>query len=143
MTEHRIKVLCVDDNEALLEALQMKLAAEPDVSPIGCLYTADALVETAGRLRPDIVLLDLDMPGQDPIAAIADLSQVHPDVRVVILSGYVREEYIKRALDAGALGYLAKGEEPEVIVGALRRVAAGNFAFGNEVAQHLRRSWNS
>jgi len=141
MNSRTIRVLCVDDNQALVDALRIKLAAERDIEAVGHLLSADELVEAVERMQPDIVLLDLDMPGRDPLAALSELAVTHPHVRTIILSGYVREDFINRALDAGAWGYVAKGEEPDVIVAALRRVASGNFAFGNEVAKHLRKSW--
>lgn len=144
MTLHDpIRVLCVDDNEALIDALRIKLASEPDIEAVGFLPSADELIETAERLRPHVIVLDLDMPGRDPFSAIAELAERQPDSRVVILSGYVREDYIKRALDAGAWGYIAKGEEPDLIVSAIRQVASGVFAFGIEVAMHLRKSWSA
>lgn len=135
----RIRVLFVDDNAALIEALRVRLDRESDLTAVGHLPTADALLQEVERVQPDLVVLDIDMPGRNPLDALEELSEAHPDVRTVILSGYVREDYINRALDAGAWGYIAKSEEPDSIIDTLRRVAAGQFSFGTEVTRHLRR----
>ena len=138
-----LRVLCVDDNAALIEALRIKLLMEGDILPVGHLLSADGLVDKVCETRPDVVLLDIDMPGADPVAALTALTAAHPDVRTLILSGYIREEYVNRALDAGAWGYVVKSEEPAVIIEALRRVAGGTFAFGVEVARFLGEPWHS
>jgi two-component system response regulator DesR len=137
-----IRVLCVDDNAALVQALQVRLSHEPDIITVGHLLSADGLLEEVAQREPNIVLLDLDMPGRDAMLALRELSATYSNVRTVILSGYVREDLINRALDAGAWGYIAKSEDPDVIVDALRRVAGGSFAFGLEVAKHLGKAWN-
>jgi two-component system response regulator DegU len=138
-----IRVLCADDNAALIDGLQIKLAVEQDFECVGRVLCTDDLLNEVVESQPDIVLLDIDMPGRESIEVLADVVTKFPDVRVVILSGHVRADYINRALDAGAWGYVAKSEEPDVIVASLRGVARGELAFGLEVTQHLRQSWNS
>jgi DNA-binding NarL/FixJ family response regulator len=137
MTPKRIRVLCVDDNQALADALKMKLAGEPDLECIGTLPSADDLAARAAAA--DIVLLDIEMPGRDTFQALRDLLGVHPDVRVIILSAHVRDEYVDAAVGAGVWGYLCKGDRPDEIVRAVRRVAAGEFVLGSEVLEHCKR----
>jgi len=132
------RVLFVDDNAALVEALRLKLSQQPDFQVCGHLPTADDLVTTVAALKPDLVVLDIDMPGRSALAVLGELTQGHPHVRTLILSGYIREDFINQALDAGAWGYVAKSEEPDAIVQTLRQVAAGQFTFSADVARHMR-----
>lgn len=132
-----MRVLAVDDNAAVLVALESRLAREAGVSWAGSLGCADSLVETVGRLVPDVVLLDLDMPGRDPLTALADLTQAHPRTRVIILSGHVRRELIDRAVAAGAWGYLSKSDDFAGIAAAVTRVMEGEMVLSPEVRAAL------
>jgi two-component system invasion response regulator UvrY len=127
-----IKVLCVDDNDFVAEAIERKLRREPGFEWAGWLPDTINLTERARTSGADVVLLDVDIPGRDSFEALAELTAAEPTIRVIMLSGHVRTDYIDRAVEAGAWGYLSKGEENEVILGAIRRVAAGGFALGNE-----------
>lgn len=128
-----IRVLCVDDHAFLVEGLQARLSMSRDMEFVGRLPTAENLVEEAKRTRPDIVLMDIEMPGPDPFEAVEDLRRQYPAVRVLILSAYVRDHYIDAAVNAGAWGYLCKDDEPEAIIRAIRDVAGGAFVFGPNV----------
>lgn len=127
-------MLGVDDNEQIGRALALRLAQEPDLLWVGLLRSADALVDEVGRLRPNIVLLDIDMPGKDPFRALEELTTRQPDTRVVMLSGHVRRELIDRAFEAGAWGYLSKHDEMAQIAESLRRVMAGEVVMSSDVA---------
>src|SRR2546422_897355 len=125
MNQPMIRVLCVDDNAALIDGLQIKLALESDIEWVGRAQSADDLIAEVRDADADVVLLDIDMPGRESLEALEELTAACPEVRVIILSGYVREDFINRSLDAGAWGYLAKSEEPNVIVSAIRGVFRG------------------
>lgn len=129
----RIGVLCVDDNEAVVSAIRCLVEAENDLHWLGHLESADQLIDSARSLRPTVILLDLDMPGVHPFDAMSQLAREAPDVRVVVVSGYLSDEYIDAAMDAGAWGYVAKSEGPDAIVEAIRRAAQGQVAFSPEV----------
>jgi NarL family two-component system response regulator LiaR len=133
MADERIRVLCVDDHPFVVEGLRSRLALEPDLEFAGHLSTTEGLAAEAERLRADIVLLDIEMPGPDPFAAMDDLSRQGSRSRVILLSAYVRDHYIDAAVKAGGWGYLSKNDLPEAIIDAIRRVARGEFAFGPEV----------
>lgn len=136
MTERRVlRVLCVDDHEFLAEGLRSRIELERDLEFVGWLETADELVDAVKRLRADVVLLDIEMPGPDPFEMLADLSRRYPDVRTIMLSAYVRDHYIDTALKSGAWGYLSKSDDPDAVVDAIRRVASGAFAFGPKVLE--------
>jgi DNA-binding NarL/FixJ family response regulator len=128
--ERKIRVLCVDDNPGFARLLQVSIDLEPDMESAGRLHSADDLGEEIERSHPDIVLLDLNMPGLDPLTALADLCVRHPEVRFIVLSGYDDPEFVERALTAGARGYVTKGGSAgaPAFLEAIRRVAGGGTA---------------
>ncbi len=134
----QIRLLCVDDHAFLIDGLEARLALEPDLQLVARLGSADGLLGEVRRHRPDIVLLDIEMPGPDPFEAAADVHRSYPDVRTVFLSAYVRDHYITAAVRAGAWGYFAKSEPSEVILDGLRSVAGGQFTFSPRVAERCR-----
>ncbi len=134
-----ISVLCVDDNDLVAEGLRIKLTSAEDFHWIGHLATAEQLVETAYRLQPQVVLLDIDMPGRDPFQALQQLSELLPSVRVVMLSGYVQHGLIDRAIESGAWGYVSKHQGADSILSAIRQVAQGEFTLGHDVEEEYRR----
>jgi DNA-binding NarL/FixJ family response regulator len=89
-------------------------------------------VERARHDEPDIVLLDIDMPGRNAFEALAQIAAELPHVRVIVVSGHVRAELIDHALDAGAWGYISKGDETDIIVSAIHRVIEGECVLGSD-----------
>lgn len=132
-----VRVLAVDDNASVLAALEARLSRELGLCWAGSLSSADALLDAAGKLAPDVVLLDLDMPGRDPLEALAELTRSQPRVRVVVLTGHVRRDLIDRAVAAGAWGYLSKSEAFSGIAAAVRRVMEGEMVLSPEVQAAL------
>lgn len=138
MTKALIRILCVDDHAFLVEGLRTRFELEDDLECVGRLATAEQLVPEARRLKPDIVLLDIEMPGPDPFEAIADLQRQCPNVRVILLSAFVRDHYISAAFKAGAWGYFSKSEEAAQIIDGIRTVAQGKVAMGPTVQQRCK-----
>ncbi|HYD98888.1 MAG TPA: response regulator transcription factor [Alphaproteobacteria bacterium] len=135
-----IGVLCVDDNDLVADALEVRLRLAGGFRWLGRLPDAERLAAVAQELAPDVVLLDIDMPGKSPFVAVAELLAVRPGVRVVMVSGHIRTDFIDRAVEAGAWGYVSKNEGADVIVAAIRRVAAGEFVMGDDVAAQYGRA---
>ena len=104
MSDRPIRVLCVDDNDFVAEAIRRKLSLDPAFAWAGWLPEAKDLVKTVQQSRADVVLLDIDKPGKDSFEALAELAGAVPEARVIMLSGYVRADYIDRAVEAGAWG---------------------------------------
>jgi DNA-binding NarL/FixJ family response regulator len=140
MMKKSIRILCVDDHAFLVEGLRTRFELEDDLDCVGRLASADGLVHEAKRLTPDIVLLDIDMPGPDPFEAITDLQRHCPACRVVMLSAFVRDHYISSAFKAGAWGYFSKNEEAAEIIDGIRTVAQGRVAMGSTVQQRCNAS---
>ncbi|MHC5114018.1 MAG: response regulator [Planctomycetota bacterium] len=135
MKKRPTRILCVDDHRFLIEGLQARFELEADLEFVGALGSAESLLSESRRLNPDVVLLDIEMPGPDPFEAADDLRRILPDVRVIFLSAYVRDHYISAAVRSGAWGYFSKGEEADVIVDGIRRVIRGDFAFSPQVQE--------
>ncbi len=126
------RVMCVDDNESVAQSLERRLTMDKQFDWLGWLPTCAELIAKAGERRPDVVLLDIDIPGDDTFEAIQNLARRHPSARVLVLSGHVFSDYMDRAIAAGAWGYLSKSEETGLIIDAIRRVAAGEFVLGKD-----------
>ncbi|MEE9533055.1 MAG: response regulator transcription factor [Acidimicrobiia bacterium] len=138
MTTRPIRILCVDDHAFLIDGLQARFALERDVECVGRRPSAKGLVAEVKRSRPDIVLMDIEMPGPDPFEVAKDLRRQCPEVRTIILSAYVRDHYIKAAFDVGCWGYLSKSDDPDEIMAGIRKAARGEFAFGPKVQERCR-----
>lgn len=136
-TATTIRVLCVDDNRLVGEALGLRIRQSGGFEWLGQLFSADELLQRIDGIRPDIIILDVDMPGSSPFAAMRQISRENPDVRIVMLSGHIRRELVEEALDAGAWGYLSKDDGPERLLSALREVNNGQLVLSRDAAAVL------
>ena len=130
MVSELIRVLCVDDNLFVAESLKVGLLLHGGFEWLGSVPSADGLLEVVKRTRPHVVLLDIDMPGRDSMDALEELTTSMPHVKTLIVSGYEGSEFLDRALDAGAWGYVPKNDGPDEIIRAICAVHAGQFALG-------------
>lgn len=128
------RVLVVDDHPVVREGLVSVLEDQPEIEVVGSLDSAERAVAQIGRLRPDIVLLDLELPGMDGVAAIPRLLAAHPSTGVIVFTAYDTEERVLGALRAGARGYLLKGATGQEIAQAIRAVQAGGSHLAPRVA---------
>ncbi|MFT3684117.1 MAG: response regulator transcription factor [Phycisphaerales bacterium] len=135
----RPTVLCVDDNVMLGKALGRCIGGEPTLRWLGAVSDGAEVVGTVERLRPSVILMDIDMPGVDTFGIVQRLASVAPDTRVIMLSGHVDRDYLRRALDSGAWGYLSKAEETQVLIDGIHRVTKGEIVLGKEI-EALQRS---
>ena len=136
-----IRVLCVDDHAVLVEGLRAKFAVENRIRVVGSLESAERVLEETARLRPDVVLLDIEMPGPDVFEMADRLHHAHPGLRFVFLSAHIRDGYLAAAYKCGAWGYFAKGDKLDDIVagiGDVARSTAGTFVMGPKVRARYR-----
>jgi two-component system invasion response regulator UvrY len=133
MTPRPIHILCVDDNELVCGALERKFAGDDDFVWCGSLPDATDLLAKVADCNAHVVLLDLDMPGPDPLAEAGKLIRAMLQCRVVVLSGRYSETLVERALAIGAAGYLSKAEASSEIIEAVHKAAAGEVVLGHEV----------
>jgi len=128
-----IRVLIADDHMVVREGLRAILEAAPDLLPVGEATDGAEAVRLVGEKTPDVVLMDLRMPGMDGIEAIRQISAQYPEVQVVILTTYDEDDYIVRGLRAGARGYLLKDSGRKVLFEAIRAAARGESLLPPEV----------
>lgn len=135
-----IRILLVDDHRIVREGLASMLSTQPDMCVVGEAGTGTEAIVQAVRLRPDIMLLDLEMPDLDGVGVLERVRVELPDVRVIILTAYGTDERILDAIRAGAKGYLLKGAGLDEVLHAVRVAAAGGSLLEPKVAERLRDS---
>ena len=122
-----IRVVLVDDHAMLREGLRLLLRNASDITVLGEADSGDEALALAQRVKPDLVVLDLDMPRGDGLSALRNLRQALPETRVLILTVHTERERLLSLLDAGAQGYLTKEAASRELVEAIRVVAAGEI----------------
>jgi DNA-binding NarL/FixJ family response regulator len=121
----RVRVLCVDDNADLLGALRIMLSTSPGIECVGTLTSTRGLTDEVDRLKPDVVLMDYTMPGEDTLEALARLKRGRPDLACAMLSGYDDPDTVRAATRAGACRCLSKDIEPDRLIEFVRSAAPG------------------
>lgn len=121
----KIRVLLIDDHPAVRAGIRMMLEQDPDIEVVGEGDNGDRALQLAELLKPDVLLLDMEMPGKDGVEVAEELNRINANVRILGLSAYDDEEYISGLLSNGAAGYLTKDEALDKIVDAVRGVARG------------------
>lgn len=132
-----ITVLVVDDHDLLREGVSSCLASFDDLEIVGECASGEDALDAAGRLHPDVVVIDLVMPGIGGVEAIRRLRAADDGIGLLALSSFAGGDLIRETLDAGANGYLVKSVDTEGLAQAVRDVAAGRGAFSTEVTRAL------
>ncbi|MFF7293920.1 response regulator [Microbacterium sp. NPDC008134] len=136
MTE-KIRVLLVDDQQLIRLGFRMVLEAEDDIEVVGEAGDGEAAIAQAAALQPDLVLMDIRMPGLDGIAATEQIVQRHPQTRVLVLTTFDLDEYAFGAIRAGASGFLLKDVQRHELLSALRAVHRGDAALSPRITRML------
>src|SRR5712692_3550435 len=132
-----ITVLVVDDHAVVREGVRAFLATQPDVAVVGTAASGEEALRLAAEHAPDVVLMDLVMPGMDGIETTRRLRQLSPRTQVLVLTSYDQDEHIFPAIRAGALSYLLKDVGPEDLADAVRKAARGEAVLHPRVAARV------
>lgn len=136
MTEP-IRIILVDDQELIRVGFRLVIEAESDMRVVGEATDGDAAVALAAQLRPDVVLMDVRMPGRDGIAATEAIVQAQPETRVLVLTTFDLDEYAFGAIKAGASGFLLKDAQRQEMTAAVRAVHRGDAVLSPRVTRRL------
>ncbi len=136
-TPSRLTVLIVDDHFVVRSGLAASLELDDTIEVVGEAERGEDVVAACRRLRPNVVLMDFQLPGMSGADATAALREIDPNARVLIFSTFARDDEVQTALDAGALGYLQKSASRDELLAALRQVARGVRSLPPEVARRL------
>ena len=140
MTASRIQVAIAEDQAMVLGALAALLETEPDIAVCTRVTNGRAALEALGRQKADVLVTDIEMPEMTGLTLAAEVRDRYPDTRVVILTTFARPGYLRRALDAGAKGYLLKDRPSAELADAVRRVHRGQRVVDPELAAE---TWSS
>jgi DNA-binding NarL/FixJ family response regulator len=132
-----IRVLVVDDQAMVRAGFRMLLGDEPDIEVVAEASTGVDAVREAARMQPDVVLMDIRMPELDGLEATRRIVAAQPDSRILILTTFDVDEYVFRALRAGASGFVLKDDPPEQLIAAVHTVARGDALLSPSVTRHV------
>jgi DNA-binding NarL/FixJ family response regulator len=138
-----ITVLLADDHALIRKGFRLILDAEPDIEVAGEASDGTMAVSMASALRPDVVLMDVRMPGRDGIAATRDIVAAGLPSKVLILTTFDLDDYVYAGLRAGASGFLLKDTQPDDLVAAIRTIAAGDAVLAPSAAKRLIREFTA
>ncbi|MFD9334717.1 response regulator [Streptomyces sp. NPDC060028] len=136
-TPHPVRVLLVDDHQVVRRGLRTFLEVQEDIEVVGEAPDGDEGVARAEELRPDVILMDIKMPGTDGIEALRRLRALDNPARVLIVTSFTEQRTVVPALRAGAAGYVYKDIDPDALAAAIRSVHAGHVLLQPEVAVAL------
>lgn len=131
----RVRVLLADDHPLVRSGIRATLAAEADIVVVGEATNGAEVQALTKEFRPDLLILDLSMPGPSPLETIACVRQMSPETRVLVLSAYDDDAYVRSAIGVGVDGYLLKDEATEALVRAVTSVVQGDTWFSRAVMQ--------
>lgn len=119
-----INVLVAEDNLDLCKLLEMALNSQPDMRVIRSLHRADTILEELERLQPHVLIIDLSMPGKQPLHVISEVADQFPDIQTIAFSAHDDQDSVNRAMMAGAADYVSKMQGLQSLMAGVRRVAA-------------------
>jgi len=136
-THNLIRILTVDDHPLLRKGIAALVNAEPDLKLIAEVSNGKDAIDAFRSHRPDVTLMDLQMPGMDGIETIESIRREYPEARIIVLTTYGGDMQVLHALRAGARGYILKGNVPEELLNTIRAVHAGQKRIPPEIAAEL------
>jgi NarL family two-component system response regulator LiaR len=135
--ETKIRVMIVDDHAVVRSGLGAFLSVIPDLELVGEAENGDLAVVRCGHLNPDVILMDLMMPGTDGVTATRLIREKYPQTQVIALTSFQEDELVQNAMNAGAIGYLMKNVSAQELTAAIRAAKSGKMTLSPEAAQAL------
>jgi len=132
--QKKVRLLIADDHEIVRKGLRVLLETSTEVEVVGEAANGKEALSKAAQYRPDLILLDLVMPGKDGLEVIKEIKNNFPSVKILVLTSYSEEEKLAQALKEGALGYLLKDSSPEELLEAIKEVSQGKTHLSPELA---------
>jgi DNA-binding NarL/FixJ family response regulator len=132
-----IRVVLADDHQFFRDGVRLVLQAAPDIEVVGEASTGEEAIAQGEATRPDVVVMDVSMPGVNGIEATRRLLQTRPDLNVLVLTMHEDDDMVFAAMRAGARGYLLKNTSPDELLRAIRAVCSGEAIFGRAIARRL------
>ncbi|WP_414529926.1 response regulator [Nodularia chucula] len=132
-----IKVLLVDDQSLIRQGLKALLELEPDLEIIGEAENGEEAINQSQKLQPNVILMDIRMPIMDGVAATKEIQKRYPEIKILVLTTFDDDEYVKAALENGAMGYLLKDTPSEELAVAIRAVDKGYTQLGPGIVKKL------
>ena len=133
----RISILIAEDHQMVSEGIHMMLKLEPDMDVVGEVRNGREAVKLTMELQPDVVLMDIAMPGLNGLEATRQLMKTRPDPRVIILTAHSDDAYVKSAVDSGVVGFLLKQDSSHDVCLAIREVQRGGIYFSKSIAKRF------
>lgn len=132
-----IRVLIVDDQPLICDGISKLLEGEKEIQVIGTAYSGEEAIEKANKLKPDIILMDIRMPGIDGIEATKIIKSNNPSIQIIAISVYEEDELVIQMFQAGAVGYILKDISLENLVKAIKNVYRGNAIINPRISRKL------
>jgi len=132
-----IRILITDDHAIVREGLRTLIRTEPDMEVVGEAADGVEAVQMACDLKPDVILMDMEMPRMGGLEAIQKIKEQCPDARILVLTSFSDDETVFPAIKAGALGYLLKNTSPDLLLSSIRDVHKGNSSISPDIANKL------
>jgi two-component system, NarL family, response regulator DesR len=136
----RVRVVLAEDQNMLRGALAALLSIEPDIEMLGSFSDGEQAFHAVGKYRPEVLVADIEMPKVTGLELTARVKELYPDTHVLILTTFARPGYLRRALEAGASGYLLKDRPSEELADAVRRVSRGERVVDPQLASQIWRA---
>lgn len=134
---NKIKVLIADDQSIIRDGLKLILDMEEDLTVVGAAANGNEALELTEKLKPDVILMDIRMPKCDGVMGTQKISEAYPDIKIIILTTFLEDDYIFEALKYGAKGYLLKDVESDKLAGSIRTVVNGGVLIDPAVAAKI------
>jgi len=132
-----IKIIIADDHPLIRQGLRVVIEAQPDMELVAEASNGEQAIQQALALKPDIVIMDLQMPVKDGLAATREIAQANPQVQVLILTSFPDDDNVYTAIKAGAMGFLLKDSSAEYLLDAIRTVSRGDSVLHPTIARKL------